>query len=394
MQVGHFPASAANSLIEGYCDDFISLAAVLAQTLEQVTMRDIDISRSSEQLTRIESGMRNLAQAIHELLERGTSEAPKSQVSPGEVAQAPVSPTPSPSPTPVAAASPATRSPATPPPPLEKKAPSTKPTSSLEAWAPATGNRKPADPADPSRRPAGHSAPPTPSKPDLPAPSPTPKRPVWPGQTVQPIKSLTAAELNALPASNTKPANNPGSAQPKTAASKAANQTATKPASNDEDLLGLHGNNASMPLLSVFQFIERMRKSGIMTVKLAQETMKFEFDRGCVQSCVTDQPAPKERLGELLLETTNCDRQKLRALLADNRGKTPRQIGERVVQAKLATSGQVMAALEAQVRSRFMRARADKNATYSFLDCTQSDTDGRIRIAPMELGFQSGRNQS
>ena len=36
MQVGQFPASAANSLIQGYCDDFVSLAAVLAQTLEQI----------------------------------------------------------------------------------------------------------------------------------------------------------------------------------------------------------------------------------------------------------------------------------------------------------------------------------------------------------------------
>jgi hypothetical protein len=70
MQVAQFPAAAANSLIEGYCDDFISLAVVLAQTLEQVSMRNIDISRSSEHLSRIESGMRGLSQAIQELLQR------------------------------------------------------------------------------------------------------------------------------------------------------------------------------------------------------------------------------------------------------------------------------------------------------------------------------------
>jgi hypothetical protein len=74
MQVGQFPASAANSLIEGYCEDFVSFASVLAQTLEQIAMRGIPIDRSREHLARIEKGMRDLSSAIHELVERSTSD--------------------------------------------------------------------------------------------------------------------------------------------------------------------------------------------------------------------------------------------------------------------------------------------------------------------------------
>lgn len=76
MQVGQFPASAANSLIEGYCEDFVSFASVLAQTLEQISMRGIPIDRSREHLARIEKGMRDLSSAIHELVERSTGHVP------------------------------------------------------------------------------------------------------------------------------------------------------------------------------------------------------------------------------------------------------------------------------------------------------------------------------
>ena len=75
MQPSRFPAAAANSLIQGYCDDFVALAASLAQTLEQVAMRDIDFASSRSSLERIENGMRDLGEAIHDLLARGRKEA-------------------------------------------------------------------------------------------------------------------------------------------------------------------------------------------------------------------------------------------------------------------------------------------------------------------------------
>lgn len=68
MQTAQFPASAASTLIEGYCEDFASLSSILAQTLEQVSMRGLSLGKSGERLGSLEQGMRDLADAIHELL--------------------------------------------------------------------------------------------------------------------------------------------------------------------------------------------------------------------------------------------------------------------------------------------------------------------------------------
>ena len=71
-----FPASAAGPLVSGYCTDFIDLAATMAQTLEQVTMRGLDIGGSKEQLARVERGMRDLADAIGDVLRKVGGNAP------------------------------------------------------------------------------------------------------------------------------------------------------------------------------------------------------------------------------------------------------------------------------------------------------------------------------
>jgi hypothetical protein len=68
-----FPASAAGPLVEGYCSDFIGLAASMAQTLEQASMRKLSLEENRASLTRVERGMRELADAIASLL--GTAPA-------------------------------------------------------------------------------------------------------------------------------------------------------------------------------------------------------------------------------------------------------------------------------------------------------------------------------
>ncbi|MCA8963398.1 MAG: DUF4388 domain-containing protein [Planctomycetes bacterium] len=84
MQTAHFPASAASTLIEGYCEDFASLASILAQTLEQVSMRGLSLGKSAERLESIEQGMRDLADAIHDLLQK--QQITKPPVDPKKVA--------------------------------------------------------------------------------------------------------------------------------------------------------------------------------------------------------------------------------------------------------------------------------------------------------------------
>lgn len=78
--VKEIPASSASVLVEGYCNDFIQLAASLAQTLEQVSMRGLDLGDSRSSLERVEQGMRNLSDAIAGLL--ASTNQPKPQPKP------------------------------------------------------------------------------------------------------------------------------------------------------------------------------------------------------------------------------------------------------------------------------------------------------------------------
>jgi hypothetical protein len=311
MQVGQFPASAANSLIQGYCDDFVSLAAVMAQTLEQVSIRGIKLDHSRPALERIERGMLALASAIHEMLERGTAPAALAHPVPGEQKEPPAaSPT---NPVQVAAST-------APVPPRQRTAPTAPPAA------------PPAAPKPPAR---------------LPSPPPPVAR-TRPSPVVQ--HQATRSPVSISPS--------------------APRETRTET---------LRGTNRSMPLLSVFQFLGRMRKSGTMFVFSGDEKLAFEFANGLIQSTASDQCPPGERLGELLVERGSCTAETLAPIVA--------RLGVSSTQ----MLGQVLEGLEDQVKRRFQRVCNDPDVSYQFEEGRRPPGDGRIRIAPFELAFEPTR---
>jgi hypothetical protein len=310
MQVGQFPASAANSLIEGYCDDFVSFASTLAQTLEQVSMRGLGFDACRESLMRTERGMRNLADAIQELLERGTTEFNTLLAKQGEQGGAAQTARPS--------------------------------------RNPPTGKQ--------GKRPA-----PLGPRPPTPAAATAMMPPAAPRPSVERRTDQVAKRAHAGPTT-------PG---------------ATHTASAREPL---RGTSQSMPLLSVFQFLGRLRKTGVMRVTLGNETMTFELVNGCVQLAVSDNSPKDEHLGELLIEQGMCTRQAIAPLLA-SASASNEKLGNLVIQHKLVTNGQILEALELQVQRRFARACKSLNASYQFDECAPRPTDGRIRITPLELSY-------
>jgi hypothetical protein len=407
MQVGQFPASAASSLIEGYCDDFVGLAAILAQTLEQVVMRQLDIEKCRPALNRTEKGMRDLADAIRELLDKrmqaaaaapsaaatadmqqilggarpaGTApgatpvntaapKAPTATANPGfgmprddswlrapvgGSAQRPSAPAPTPA-GPRAAASPAAANPAAATP---TAAP---PAAEARTGAPAAGSRLRTTSA------------------------PLPSRSAPPAPAARPIAAAARPQRTPQPS----PATPPAAAQPRPVAAQAA---PTPPAAPEPDAHfavdapgGLRGTSRTMPLLSVFQFLGRMRKDGFLCVQVGDETMAFEFHRGFVQASTSDSTPPGERLGELLAMAGACTADDLAPLLDQLDDQKPDQLGALVIERGLATNGQVLEALEQQVRLRFHRACKATDTTYEFLEGAPGPTDGRIKIAPIEL---------
>lgn len=230
MQVAQNAPEAANQLIDGYCDDFISLAAVLAQTLEQASMRGIDIAANHEKLRRISTGMSNLSEAIQAVIDTGSSD------------ESPTTPTTA---------------------------------------------------------------------------EPTPRR-----------------------------KRRPGAAPGKQAA--------------------LKGNNRSMPLRSVFQFIERMNKNGIVNVKLKDEAMRFQFLKGQLVACASNNQGKGDRLGDLLMDI--CDPAEIATVLRSSDTMDNSQVGEQVLRAGAATPEQVTQALTMQLKARFMRACDAAEAVYAFVE--------------------------
>lgn len=332
MQVGQFPAAAANSLIQGYCDDFVSLAAILAQTLEQVSMRGLNIDASRPALQRIENGMRNLAEGIVDLLERGKVAGDLSAT----LAEKPS--------TPATAAAP----------------------------APANGRNAPtaatATPARPSTERIGATT--------GPRANPAP-RPGVASNTAAPVAAPTAPPRTGARTST------PASASPSAQAQTPA-QTPRAPAPRSANE-GLKGTSQSMPLLSVFQFLGRMRKAGTMRVGLGNENLTFELQNGCILATTSTQCPREELLGEMLIAAGACTAEDLDPIVVRVGTGNNERFGQAAVEAGIVTERQVVDALGRQAAHRYARACKHHDARYEFVEGLRSQTQNRFVAAPVAV---------
>lgn len=415
MSVGQFPASAADSLVQGYCDELLMLATSLAETLTQVRSRSINIAASQAGLGSALEGMASLTAIINEVQQGEPTAAAKpakaDEPEPfGSVARTGNEiawETPASAPKPMAEDVPGDLGF---PESMSEEFPELKSVGSNSAEPKVTGpeftgsefsepefseseftESKFAEPesefddvdaefleaysflSDP-----GLSGPPRDSQPEE-------EEPVDPNAPVhfdkRPSAGLARALNSLSPLEATSVAKKPLGKGEEASGEEVATGTRVNPS--------LKGTSATIPLRSVFQFIERVRKSGVMRVDLDDEVLTFEFEAGLVLACRTSNQGKGDRLGDLLADVE--DARELRALLTQGETMNNLQIGELVVRSGLVTNGQVMNALETQVHGRFRRACDAQLACYEFIEGTIAAGDGRIRIAPMELTFESRR---
>ena len=298
------PASVASSLVEGYCADFIQLSASLAQTLEQMSVRDIDVEDCRNSLKIMERGMRELADAIGEMLVKAPilSVAEEARIRVRKVKQA------------------------------ESEV--------LPADADSTGE---------------------------------PVVAIEPQASGSSQSGEQAATADAVPA---KPARNPHAHWDQRIDGKAP---------------AMVGTVDSMPLASVFQFLGRMQKTGILTVLMPEETMTFEMVDGCVEFTTTDAPRAEERLGELLTAMGFAWADHVETIARKTTGN--RRLGSVLAGEQIVSNGQLAEALERQVHIRFQRALHCNEASYTFHEVPRPVNDGRIRLRPSELLFESRGQQ-
>ena len=294
-----FPPSAAASLVSGYCTDFIELAANMAQTLEQVTMRGLDIGQSKDALARVEHGMRALADAIHETLGK-VGEASKQNATGGKAASVPSMPSRG------AVQSPAVR------------------------------------------------------------PSGTPQRSAAPAAD-------SNAVINGARATESKsPTQTPAKAPARVHVPSSATT--------------LQGNTETLPMRSVFQFLSRTRKNGMLHVSLEQEKVRFQFVDGCLVGTSSTQSPSVESLGNVLAELGFVDAREV-APLVKQHGDGRQRLGSLLLQMGRITHEQLAQAVELQTSRRFERLVASKFATYEFhAESDHAEHGMRIRAASQPQG--------
>ncbi len=349
MQVGHFPAPAVNSLIQGYCDDFVSLAAILAQTLEQVSMRGLNFDGSRPALQRIENGMRNLAEAIHELMERGKVAPDLCATLDQSKAPAKGSTEPQPLITKPSAMSVSASTSA-----ASTSAASTSAASTSAATKPARTTTRIAPAPTPATVGAANTGP-------RPAAAPAP---------------VTAPKATATHSASTRSV---------TAPTRPLTNTAARPQNASQAAENLRGTSQSMPLLSVFQFLGRMRKAGTMHVHTANEQMAFDLQNGSIVFTASNSCPRHERIGELLVERGACTREQLEILLQKVDADAPERFGQLAMDEGIVTEKQVVQAIELQVNRRFARACKSPDCSYEFVAGARQ-AEGRFRIEPVVIG--------
>jgi hypothetical protein len=148
---------------------------------------------------------------------------------------------------------------------------------------------------------------------------------------------------------------------------------------------GLKGTAESMPLLSVFQFLGRMRKFGTMHVQVNDEQILFDLQNGCITATATNRCPLDEHTGQLLIERGYCTREQLVPIAARAELGSPERFGQLALQAGLCTAENVADVLEQQVRRRLARACKYPDATYEFTEGTRTAAETRYPFTPITL---------
>jgi hypothetical protein len=157
---------------------------------------------------------------------------------------------------------------------------------------------------------------------------------------------------------------------------------AKAPVAAAPDASALVGTNQTMPLLSVVQFLGRMRKTGCLRVKVGQETMAFEFVTGCVHAASSSHVAADERLGHILVELGFVTAE----VIAEAGKVDRRKLAAMLVKAGHVTEDQVVDAYERQTYKRLHRACQTPDASYEFTEGARSAADGPVGSGPIDAG--------
>jgi hypothetical protein len=140
-----------------------------------------------------------------------------------------------------------------------------------------------------------------------------------------------------------------------------------------------------MPLLSVFQFLGRMRKAGTMRVSLGNENLTFELQNGCILATTSTQGPREELLGEILVAMGACPADELDPIVVRVGTGSNERFGQAAVDAGLVSEAQVSDALGRQANLRYARACKHGDAKYEFVEGLRNQAPSRFVATPVAV---------
>lgn len=146
--------------------------------------------------------------------------------------------------------------------------------------------------------------------------------------------------------------------------------------------MALEGTLEDFSLADIFQLIGIQRKSGILSLKNAEETITVKFYNGMVVGADSSAKKIEDRLGKVLVKTGLVSADELREALTHQK-KTLQKIGYILVDKKYISKDQLREALQIQTAQLLYKLFRWHSGEYYFDQKAKVDPESEENIIPM-----------
>ncbi len=154
----------------------------------------------------------------------------------------------------------------------------------------------------------------------------------------------------------------------------------------------LRGTTDFLDVPDLVSTLSSMHKTGTLTLRLEDEMFAFEFQDGKVVHAVTTKSDPDLRLGTILVAQNTLTEDQLQQNL-DSSAAANALLGDHLVENATVTEGDLLNALDAQVRRIFESAFALQGAQFTFTEGSISNIAKRTAINTTEMLLEAAHNQ-
>jgi hypothetical protein len=149
--------------------------------------------------------------------------------------------------------------------------------------------------------------------------------------------------------------------------------------------MALQGSIKDFGLPDIFQLIGLQRKTGILTLKRADESITVTFENGMVVNAETTQKRNEDRIGALLVKQGRLSEEQLEEVLQKQKA-TLQRLGHVLVSGNHISAEDLKRALQVQVNQNVYKLFRWKEGDYNFEPTEKVEFD-RANMNPMSSDF-------